>query len=564
MINCKNFIRKTHSSSKATVHTDVLSIKKAKLMKTEKPTRREFLQASAAIPFALNFVKTAETATNNSDDPNDELTEATIGDLQAKMKSGELSAEKIAEKYVERIRILDPKIKSVVEINPDVERLAVELDRERKAGKLRGALHGIPVLLKDNIDTADRMKTTAGSLALLDAPTPKQDAFLVAQLRRSGALILGKTNLSEWANFRSTKSSSGWSGRGGQTRNPYLLDRSPCGSSAGTGAAIAANLAAIGVGTETDGSIVCPSSICGIVGIKPTLGLVSRSGVVPIAHSQDTAGPMTRTVTDAAILLSALTGFDPRDSVTSQANRAEKDYTRFLQTDGLRRMRVGVARDYWGKNADLDKVMNGALERMKDAGAILVDVKFPTLEKFGDAEFEVLLYEFKADLEKYLVERKAPYRTLADLIRFNEQNAGREMPYFKQEIFEMAAKKGNLQTRAYRLALQKSKSLTQANGIDRAILQNNLDAIAAPSNSPVWTIDLINGDCGGSYVSSSSLAAVAGYPNITVPAGFLNELPIGISFFGRAFNEPTLIKIAYAFEQATKARRTPKFLANYA
>ncbi|MBA3693030.1 MAG: amidase, partial [Acidobacteria bacterium] len=338
----------------------------------------------------------------------------------------------------------------------------------------------------------------------------------------------------------------------------------PCGSSAGTGAAIAANLAAIGIGTETDGSIVCPASVCGIVGLKPTLGLVSRSGVIPIAHSQDTAGPMTRTVEDAAILLSVLAGFDRSDSVTSQSNKGAKDYTRFLQKDGLRKMRIGVARDYWGKNAEVDKLTNDALDAIKNAGATLIDVKFPLLQKFGDAEFEVLLYEFKADLEKYLVARNAPYKTLADLIKFNEENAEKEMLYFKQEIFESAAKKGNLQTRAYRLALQKSKSLTQAQGIDAAMIKNKLDAIVAPSNAPVWTTDLINGDCGSGYVSSSSLAAVAGYPNISVPAGFLKELPIGISFFGPAFSEPTLIKIAYAFEQATKARKTPKFLATYA
>ncbi|MBA4120955.1 MAG: amidase [Acidobacteria bacterium] len=532
-------------------------------MKIKKQTRREFLQASAAASVALTFSNNAKAQNKNLSEPNAELREMTIGELQAKMKSGELSAEKIVEKYIERIRQIDPQIRSIVELNPDVERIAVELDRERKAGRLRGALHGIPVLLKDNIDTIDKMKTTAGSLALMDAPTPKQDAFLVSQLRKSGAVILGKTNLSEWANFRSTKSSSGWSGRGGQTKNPYIIDRNPCGSSAGTGASVAANLAAIGIGTETDGSIVCPSSVCGIVGLKPTLGLVSRSGVIPIAHSQDTAGPMTRTVEDAAILLSVLVGFDRNDSITSQANKAAKDYTRFLQKDGLRRMRIGVARDYWGKNAEVDKLMNDALDAMKNQGATLVDVKFPTLSKFGDAEFEVLLYEFKADLEKYLVQRNAPYKTLADLIKFNEENAEREMPYFKQEIFESAAKKGNLQTRAYRLALQKSKALTQAQGIDHAMTQNKLDAIVAPSNAPVWTIDLINGDCGGNYISSSSLAAVAGYPNITAPAGFLKELPIGISFFGRAFSEPTLIKIAYAFEQATKARRMPKFLSTF-
>jgi len=533
-------------------------------MKIEKQNRREFLQLGAAGVAALSVMKHTNANDVFKSDTNEELIEVTVGELQAKMKSGELSAKKLVEKYLERIKDIDPQLRSVVETNPDALKIAEDLDRERKNGRLRGALHGIPVLIKDNIDTADRMKTTAGSLALMDAPTPKQDAFLVQQLRRAGAVILGKTNLSEWANFRSTKSSSGWSGRGGQTKNPYILDRNPCGSSSGTGAAIAANLAAIGIGTETDGSIVCPASICGIVGLKPTVGLISRSGVIPIAHSQDTAGPMTRTVSDAAILLSALTAVDGRDSATAQNNKkAEKDYTRFLQKDGLRGARIGVVRQFWGKNADVDKTLNEALEAIKQAGATLVDVKFPTLEKFGDAEFEVLLYEFKADLEKYLAGRNAPYKTLNELIKFNEENAAQEMPYFKQEIFEQAAKKGNLQTRAYRLALQKSKLLTQTSGIDQVMLKDKLNALVAPSNAPTWMVDLVNGDCGSNYVSSSSLAAVAGYPNITVPAGFAKNLPIGVSFFGRAYSEPTLIKIAYAFEQATKARRVPKFLPTY-
>jgi amidase len=537
---------------------------KFEIMKIEKQNRREFLQLGAAGVAALSIIKNTDAKDVFKSDTNEELLEITVSELQAKMRSGEMSAKKLVEKYLERIKDIDPKLNSVIETNPDALKIAEDLDRERKNGRLRGALHGIPVLIKDNIDTADRMKTTAGSLALVDAPTPKQDAFIVEQLRKSGAIILGKTNLSEWANFRSTNSSSGWSARGGQTRNPYILDRNPCGSSSGTGAAIAANLAAIGIGTETDGSIVCPASICGIVGIKPTLGLVSRSGIIPIAHSQDTAGPMTRTVTDAAILLSALTAVDGRDSATAQNNkRAEKDYTRFLNKDGLRGARIGVARQFWGKNAELDKTLNDALDRMKQAGAILTDVKFETFGKFGDAEFEVLLFEFKADLEKYLTERNAPYRTLADLIKFNEDNAAREMPYFKQEIFEQAAKKGNLQTRAYRLALQKSKLLTQAQGIDAVMTKGKLDAIVAPSNAPTWMVDLVNGDCGSAYIGSSSLAAIAGYPNITVPAGFLKELPAGVSFFGRAYSEPTLFKIAYAFEQTTKARRTPKYLSTY-
>jgi len=528
-----------------------------------KTNRRDFLEITALGSLAL-MINNSETTFAKESAQNSELEETTVSELQAAMQSGRMSSREITKKYLERIKDIDPKLRSVVETNPDALRIAEDLDRERKNGRARGALHGIPVLLKDNIDTHDRMKTTAGSLALVDAPTPKQDAFLVQQLRRAGAVILGKTNLSEWANFHSTKSSSGWSGRGGQTKNPYILDRNACGSSSGTGAAIAANLSAIGIGTETDGSIVCPASICGIVGLKPTVGLISRSGVIPISHSQDTAGPMTRTVADAAILLSALTAVDAKDSATAQNNRkAEKDYTRFLQKDGLRGMRIGVARQFWDKNADVDKITNAALDAMKQAGATLVDVKFPTLDKFGDAEFEVLLYEFKTDLEKYLLERNATYKTLNELIKFNEDNAAREMPYFKQEIFEQAAKKGNLQTRAYRLALQKSKLLTQTNGIDAVMLKDKLGALVAPSNAPTWMVDLANGDCGSNYVSSSSLAAVAGYPNITVPAGFAKNLPIGVSFFGRAYTEPTLIKIAYAFEQATKARRAPKFLDTY-
>jgi amidase len=406
------------------------------------------------------------------------------------------------------------------------------------------------------------MHTTAGSLALLNAPTPKQDAFIVSQLRKAGAVIIGKTNLSEWANFRSTKSSSGWSGRGGQTRNPYVLDRNPCGSSSGTGSAIAANLAAIGIGTETDGSIICPSATCGIVGIKPTLGLVSRSGIIPIAHSQDTAGPMARTVADAAILLGVLVGNDKSDAITSQSNKGAKDYTRFLQKDGLRGARIGVGRQVFGKDAKIDALVEPQIQVFRDGGATLIDVEFPTFGKFGDAEFEVLLYEFKADLNKYLANRNSPYKTLADLIKFNEDNRNREMQFFGQEIFIMAEKKPDLNDRAYRLALQKSKLLSGAQGIDAIMNKNKLDAVIAPSGGAAWMIDLINGDC-GVFEGLTGFGAVSGYPIITVPAGFVKGLPVGISFFGRAFSEPTLIKIAYAFEQATKARRMPKFLPNY-
>jgi amidase len=519
--------------------------------------RRDFLATAALASAAIMMNKTTKIYA----DTKFELEETTVFELQDLMKSGKSSSERITEKYLERIKTLDKSLNSIIEINPDAQRIAEEMDKERKNGRVRSMLHGVPVLLKDNIDTADKMKTTAGSLALLDAPTPTQDAFLAQKLREAGAVILGKTNLSEWANFRSTKSSSGWSARGGQTHNPYVLDRNPCGSSSGSGAAISANLAAIAIGTETDGSILCPAATCGIVGIKPTLGLVSRSGVIPIAHSQDTAGPMTRTVADAAILLSVIAGFDKSDAITSQGAKAETDYTRFLKKDGLKGMRIGVARQFFGRNSKIDAVIEPNLQVLKDGGATLLDVQFPTLNKFGDAEFEVLLYEFKADLNKYLAGRNSPYKTLADLIKFNEDNRAREMPFFGQEIFLMAEKKGDLQTREYRLALQKSKNLTQAQGIDLIMNQNKLDAIVAPSGGVAWTTDLVNGDCG--VFESNSLAAVAGYPNISVPAGFVQGLPAGISFWGRAFSEPTLIKIAYAFEQATKARKMPNFLPTY-
>lgn len=491
------------------------------------------------------------------------LEEATIADLQQAMASGKLTAVDLTKAYIERINKLDQQLKSVVEINPDALSIAEALDKERKNGKVRSVLHGIPILLKDNIDTADKMKTTAGSLALMDAPTPKQDAFLVQKLREAGAVILGKTNLSEWANFRSENSSSGWSARGGQTRNPYILDRNPCGSSSGSAVSVSANLCAASIGTETDGSIVCPSSVNGIVGLKPTIGLVSRSGVIPIAHSQDTAGPMTRTVADAAILLSFIAGYDEKDSVTSQAKKHAQDYTKFLKKDGLKGKKIGIARQYFGRNEQVDKLMEEQIQILKQNGAEVVDVTFPGFGKFGDAEYEVLLYEFKTDIAKYLTERNAKYKTLADLIKFNEENADKEMPYFGQDIFLKSQSKGSLEDRAYRLALLQSKIMTQDKGIDAVVEQFKVDAIAAPSNAPVWMIDLVNGDSPTNYVSSSSIPAIAGYPNITVPAGFIKELPIGISFFGPAFSEPTLIEIAYAFEQATKARRKPKFLPTY-
>jgi len=522
--------------------------------------RREFIGAVSAAGIGLVSATKGNSACM-MEVPVTSFEEATIADLKRMMETGEVTSVDIVQGYLRNIETLDKTINAIIEVNPEAEEIADALDRERKAGKIRGPLHGIPIVLKDNIDTADKMKTTAGSLALLNSPAPERDASIVEQLRNAGAVILAKTNLSEWANFRSTSSISGWSGRGGQTRNPYILDRNPCGSSSGTGAAIASNLAAAGIGTETDGSIVCPASICGIVGIKPTVGLLSRSGIIPIAHSQDTAGPMTRTVADAAMLLSAMTGVDTRDSATAQNVRnARRDYESFLTADGLKGKRIGVARDFWGKRPEVDAVTNTALETIKAGGAALFDVKFPTLSEFGEAEFEVLLFEFKTDLEKYLNERKAEYRTFAELIQFNIDNAAREMPFFKQEIFEMSAKKGPLTDRAYLQALKKCQLLSRKKGIDAVMDKFKLDAIVAPSNAPTWMIDTVNGDCGSNYVSSSSLAAVSGYPSITVPAGFVRELPIGISFFGRAWSEALLISIAYSFERSAKARRKPRFI----
>ncbi len=519
--------------------------------------RRDFLNIAALTAGGLALGSTASgQRAGNSKSPE----EKTVLELQAAIQKGELTSEAITAWYIARIRTFDPKINSIIEINPDAIIIARRRDRELRLKNVKGPLHGIPVVIKDNIDTADKMKTTAGSLALADAPVPSKDAFIVQRLREAGAVILGKTNLSEGANFRDNDSVSGWSGRGGQTRNPYILDRNPCGSSSGTGAAIAANLAAIGIGTETDGSIVCPSSICGIVGLKPTVGLVSRSGIIPIAASQDTAGPMTRTVADAAVLMNVLAAADISDPATGGTRLEGIDYMSFLNADGLRGAKIGVARDYWGRRPEVDTVMDAALVAMKNAGAELIDVKFPNLRKFGDAEFVVLQYEFKDGLEKYLRTRGSQYKTLDDLIKFNNDNASRELPYFGQDIFETSAKKGPLTDKEYLEAIETCRKYAREEGIDEAIDKNKLAAIVGPSNAPTWMIDTINGDCGSGYVGSSSMAAVAGYPNITVPAGFARELPIGISFFGKAWSEGTLIKLAYSFEQATKARRKPKFL----
>ncbi|HSO89001.1 MAG TPA: amidase [Draconibacterium sp.] len=489
-----------------------------------------------------------------------DLNENTINELQQKMTAGEITAESICQKYLDRIKLVDPVLKSVIELNPDALEIARQMDDERKAGKVRGPLHGIPVLIKDNIDTFDKMQTTAGSLAL-EGNKANIDAFIVQKLRETGAVVLGKTNLSEWANFRSTNSSSGWSGRGGQVRNPFCLDRSPCGSSSGTGAAVSANLCAIGIGTETNGSIVCPSGINGIVGIKPTLGLWSRRGIIPIAHSQDTAGPMARTVKDAAILLGALATFDPTDAETHiEKGEIFTDYTQFLDENGLTGMRIGIASEMIGFNAKVDALFKLAVETMKSKGAEIIEqVKFENLRKWDDPSYQVLLYEFKADLNKYLQEHpSAPAKSMEEIIEFNKKNADREMPWFDQEIFEQAQSKGDLTTEEYLKALADSKRLAGIEGIDAAMKEHNLDAVIAQTNGPAWTIDWVNGDhfSGG----SSSPAAISGYPNITVPMGYVHNLPVGISFFGKAWSEPKLLKIAYAFEQATKHRKAPGFL----
>jgi amidase len=494
-----------------------------------------------------------------------DLEEATLAALQEKMHAGALRSRTLTEAYLRRIEELDrrgPALRSVIETNPDALAIAESLDKERKAKGARGPLHGIPVLVKDNIDTADRMMTTAGSLAL-EGSIAARDAFVAERLRAAGAVILGKANLSEWANFRSTHSTSGWSARGGQCRNPFSLDRNPCGSSSGSGVAVSANLCAVAVGTETDGSIVCPSTTSGIVGIKPTLGLVSRAGIVPIAHSQDTAGPMARTVADAAALLAALTGEDPRDPSTAASHgRAAADYARFLDRDGLRGARIGVARSLFGFSDRVDRLMEEALAEMKRRGAVLVDpAEVPHTKELDDPELEVLLYEFKADLNAYLagLGPKVAARSLAELIDFNERKKEVEMPFFGQELFVKAQDKGPLTTPAYLEALEKCRRLSRAEGIDAVMDQHTLDALVAPTGGPAWTTDLVNGDhfTGG----SSTVAAVAGYPSVTVPAGFVYGLPVGISFFGRAWSEATLVKLAYAFEQATRHRRAPRFLA---
>jgi amidase len=493
-----------------------------------------------------------------------ELNEMPVAQLQEAMTAGRYTSRRLVELYLQRIAQIDgagPTLRSVIEINPDALAIADALDAERKTKGPRGPLHGIPILVKDNIDTGDKMLTTAGSLALTGAPAPR-DAFVVERLRAAGVVLLGKTNLSEWANIRSPKSTSGWSARGGQVKNPYVLDRNPCGSSSGTGAAIAANLAAVGVGTETDGSVVCPSSISALVGIKPTIGLVSRTGIVPISHSQDTAGPMTRTVADAAALLNAMVGADKSDAAMASAPVAREDYTTALKADALKGARIGVARaQYFGYSPPTDALVNAAIELMKTQGATIVDpADITTASRLEACEIEVLLYEFKADLNAYLATRgtATAANTLKDLIAFNERERAREMPHFGQELFIRAEAKGPLTTPEYRAAAMLCRRLARDEGIDAVMTKHQLDALVVPTLGPAWPTDLVNGD----HITGagSTPAAVAGYPSITVPAGWVGELPVGILFMGRAWSESRLIGLAFAYEQASRHRRPPKFL----
>ena len=513
-------------------------------------TRREFLKAGAAGLAAITLFRNArgEIVNFRDGEPFPELVEVTITELQSQMKSGKLTSRRIVEMYLERIKQIDKKTRAVLELNPDALAIADRMDKERKKGKVRSTMHGIPILIKDNIDTADKMLTTAGSMALIDAPTPNQDAFVAQQLRRSGAVIIGKTNLSEWANFRGNRSISGWSGRGGQTNNPYYLDQNPSGSSSGSGSSVSANLTPVAVGTETNGSIISPAVTCGIVGIKPTLGLVSRTGIIPIAHTQDTAGPMARNVSDAAILLTALAGYDRQDAITADAEkRTEKDYTKFLDPNGLKGARLGLVMVPPRQNADQYKAFfQPLIDKLREAGAILVDVTMPDYSSTQADRLSVLEYEFKADLNKYLAARGGKYTSLEALIKFNEDNKDKELPFFGQELFTDSQKKGDLSDKAYTDALAKIKRSTREDGIDAVLAKDNLDAIVGPTSGQAY-----------------SVAAVAGYPSITVPVGLRDNNPAGMLFFGKAWSEPALIKYAYAFEQKTKGRVTPQFLPTY-
>jgi amidase len=494
-----------------------------------------------------------------------ELDEITIDELREGMRSGRWTARSLTEKYLDRIETLNrngPGLHAVIETNPDALEIADRLDRIRRDDDEVGPLHGIPILLKDNIGTHDRMTTTAGSYAL-EGSIPLTDSAVASRLRQAGAVLLGKANLSEWANFRSTRSSSGWSARGGQCRNPYILDRNPCGSSSGSAAAVSSNLTGAAIGTETDGSVVCPSHACGIVGIKPTVGLVSRTGIIPLSHTQDTAGPMARTVRDAALILGALTGVDRSDAITeASAGKAHGTYTGFLDPAGLSGARIGVARAYAGYHERVDGLFEDALDAMRAEGAELIDPADPgSIGEMGAPEWVVLLYEFKADLNAYLsrLGPEAPVRSLEEVIEFNERESARQMPWFGQEILLLAQEKGPLTERPYLDALATARSLAREQGIDEIMDRHQLDALVAPTGGPAWVTDLVNGDHFAG--SSSEPAAIAGYPSICVPGGFVHGLPVGLSFFGRAWSEPSLRRISYAFEQATRHRRAPTFLS---
>ena len=521
---------------------------------------REVLDAAARA--AGGAARTPEPAA-----PAFDLEEATLDELAQRLRDGRETARSLTEKYLARIHAMDRRgplpLLSVIELNPDALAIADRLDAERKAKAPRGPLHGIPILIKDNIATADRMQTTAGSLALVGSKPPK-DSFVAARLRAAGAVLLGKTNLSEWANFRSTHSSSGWTGRGGQCRNPYALDRSPSGSSSGSAAAAAASFCAIAVGTETDGSITSPSNNNGLVGIKPTVGLWSRAGIIPISRTQDTAGPMARTVRDAAILLGAVVGVDPDDPYTKDSGRrGHRDYTPFLDPHGLRGARIGVPRrTLFGFSPASDRIAEAAIADMKRLGAVIVDpADIPTIDALGDHENTVTQYEFKAGVNEYLawLGSSTSMHSLKDLIAFDDSHRAEEMPYFGQEIFLASEQRGPLTDPRYRTALASDYRLTRQQGIDAVMDRYRLDALVAPTGAPAWLIDLVNGDYGTG--GCTTFPAVAGYPHITVPAGFDFGLPVGMSFFGRAWSEPVLLKLAYAFEQGTKHRRPPRFLA---
>lgn len=531
--------------------------------------RRSFFKISAFAGISLPGFLAVACGRSRAENPGDsvslpapfELEETTIEALQQKMQTGALSSRKITSLYLERIAAIDqagPMLKSVIELNPDALAIADALDEERKSGRVRGPLHGIPILIKDNIDTADKMSTTAGSLAL-EGHHAAQDAFIVERLRAAGAVLLGKTNLSEWANFRSTRSCSGWSSRGGQTHNPCVLDRNPCGSSSGSGVAVAANLCAVAVGTETDGSVIAPASFCGIVGIKPTVGLCSRSGIIPISQTQDTAGPMARSVRDAAVLLGVLAGIDPKDAVTEGGKgKLYPDYTTFLDANALQGKRIGVEKQSLSGHEGVVALFKAAVEVLTKQGATIVEVELlKQYENQGDAEFDVLLYEFKDGLNRYLSTANARVKSLADVIAFNNAHADTAMPFFKQELLEMSQSKGDLNSAEYRAALK--KSLESRSIIDAMLQKHQLDAICGVSIGLPHTIDLVNGDTNTGFYFCPP-AATAGYPHITVPMGRVHELPAGLSFMSGAYKEPELLALAYAYEQATKHRKAPAFL----